>query len=215
MSKFCEIISSKSIMNKIRLLCLVMAICFTSGAKAQFYDRADEIYYYKLIRSYSEKFRQVVLPNGMPTLNYEKTGKIEVSDYVDDNSEVSIWNFDGRKAAQLDRQSLSVTKERMQKSPSYSEDLVETSDYNWKYISDSSYLREMKSKYSWLSSYLPRYGTMYERNGRPVIFSSDRYKMYEVTDLGFGHCYIYEYKRVDKSFFKVGRSRTPSGTLHE
>ena len=29
-----------------RLLFLVMAICLASGVKAQFYDSADDIYYY-------------------------------------------------------------------------------------------------------------------------------------------------------------------------
>lgn len=211
MSKFCEIISSKSIMNIIRLLCLVMAICFASGAKAQFYDRADEIYYYAEICEYEEE----TIPVGIAGIYSEKTGKIKKFEY-DGKESIQVWNFDGKKASRLGFYSFSIAKEYINKSSSYYEDLVETSDYDWTYTSESRYIREAKYKHTWLTSYLPVYGTMYENNGFPVIFSSDRNKMFMVCEsIRKGDYYILEYKRVDKSFFKVGRSRTPSGTLHE
>ena len=50
-----------------------MAICFASGVKAQFYDSADDIYYYI---SYDETTNPGYLPNRW----------------------VYIFNFDGKKA---------------------------------------------------------------------------------------------------------------------
>ena len=205
-------------MNKIRLLCLVMAICFASGAKAQFYDSADDIYYYEEFYVYYEKTKAVYYL-GMASATFEKTGIIEKKMYHETGYVplISVWNFDGRKAAMLALDSKSDVKENMKKSSSYYEDLVETKEYDWKYTSDSSYLREKKSENTWMISYLPGYGTIYERGkGETVIFSSDRNKMYKLVQDNFtGSCKIIECKRVDKSDFKVGRSRTPSGTLHE
>lgn len=186
-------------MKRLRFLLLSMVICLASGVKAQFYDSADDICYYKQICEYDEE-----------------TGKIKKFEKDDSNGDVQVWNFDGRKAARLEFCSLSLVKESIKRSSSYYEDLVETSEYDWTYTSVSPYIRECKSKKTWLASYLPGYGTMYEHNGFPVIFSSDRNKMYMVCEsVRKGDYFILEYKKVDKSFFRVGRSRTPSSTMHE
>lgn len=58
-----------------RLSFLVMAMCLASGVKAQFYDSADDIYFYLLESDGGSK-----------------------SIY---SSEVLVFNFDGRKACQL------------------------------------------------------------------------------------------------------------------
>lgn len=205
-------------MKQLRVLMFALAICFASGVKAQFFDSADEIYYYEEFYVYYEKTKAIYYL-GMASATFEKTGKIEKKMYHETGyvPRISVWNFDGRKAAMLGLDSKSEVKENMKKSSSYYEDLVETKDYDWKYTSDSSYLREKKSENTWMISYLPGYGTIYERGkGEIVIFSSDRNKMYKLYQDDFtGCCKIIECKRVDKSDFKVGRSRTPSGTLHE
>ena len=223
MSKFYEIISSESIMNKMRLLCLVMAIPFTCGVKAQFYDSADDIIFYKLNRVYSRQVFTFMNYNTRPFSWDRSLGELQVVNILDDNKEASvyIWNFDGHKATRLrDGYSVNIAKEKLLKSSSFYEDLVETQDYDWTY-SSASYVERIKNDNNplndWMVSYLPSHGTVYEKGSHTidmVIFSSDRNKMYRCDHEVVAE-YLYEYKRVDKSFFKVGRSRTPSGKLHE
>lgn len=206
MSKFCEIISSESIMNKMRLLCLVMAICFTNGAKAQFYDRADEIYFYAA---------------------YEDGGFVE-------KPAVIVFNFDGRKAAILNwnESGLSWTgiediKSKMKISTNYFEQQVETTDYDLKYVSYNKY--SVSKRYVGVCQNAnPVFGSSEVIDERNIIFEFSSSRDYcDVVEEGTtifpnwpphlnrSFTYKYKYKRVDKSFFKVGRSRTPSGTLHE
>ena len=96
-----------------RLFFLVMAICLASGVKAQFYDSADDIYYY---------------------VEY-KDGRI-----LDDGG-VFVFNFDGQKACFWD-ESVSSLKNNLKRNPSYYEDKVETTDYCLKYINDCRELVE-------------------------------------------------------------------------
>ena len=63
-------------------------------------------------------------------------------------------------------------------------------------------------------------GTIYKKPGSEFTytFSSDRNTL---TEVRYWNCYDgpvkcwSTFRRVDKNYFKVGRSRTPSGTMHE
>lgn len=182
-----------------RLLFLVMAICLACGVKAQFYDGPDDIYYY---------------------VEYKNGSFVE-------NGCVLIFNFDGIKAAELSGKysrmniwyragvKINDVKDNIKSNPLYYEEKVESEEYELTYMSNKAY--QCKSIRS-------------HQGGNAYInfnFSSDR------NTLDFSYHYWYTdplsrlngyygwkdeektYKRVDKSFFKVGRSRTPSGTLHE
>ena len=111
---------------------------------------------------------------------------------------VYIYNFDGMTAAELaggwNGEDIYIVKRRLQESPSYYEDKVETTEYRWKYVPSSS-------------------GVVYQNGSYKRIFSHDRSKL--IQDNGPDCRFKKYYKRVDKSYFKVGRSRTPSSTLHE
>ena len=113
-----------------------------------------------------------------------------------------IFNFDGRNAAELsgyyDGDNTSGVKGRMQNSPSYYEDKVENTSYDWEFVS---------------SSYD---GTVYKKpnSSSTYKFSSDRNVLTITWYSGESKCQRI-HKKVDKSFFKIGRSRTPSGTMHE
>lgn len=186
-----------------RLLFLVVAVCLASGVKAQFYDGADDIYYY-----------------------------VEYKDgIIVENGKVFVFNFDGRKAAILSsafgknsvsykgyvggNTSVNDVKSYLKSSPLYYEEKVESTEYELEYTSSNMYQCK--------STETGRSGQAYAN----FTFSSDR------NTLEYFHHYWYTdplnrlngyygwddvkktYKRVDKSFFKVGRSRTPSSTLHE
>jgi hypothetical protein len=119
-------------MKELRFLLLSMAICLASGVKAQFYDSADDIYYY--VESYTEvEEKTQVYWNGMPTARWEKTGKVRKENANEGSESVMIFNFDGMKAAELTGylggEKIYDVKKRMQENPSYYEDKVETTDY--------------------------------------------------------------------------------------
>lgn len=165
---------------------LGMAICLTSGVKAQFYDSADDIYYY---------------------VEY-KDGECVTDGYA------RIFNFDGKKAALLNMYKnngvgpytapVRVVKANIKNNPTFYEDLVETTEYSVKFSHGTVYTHN----YEFIDGY--------SHNTRFLSytyrFSSDRNYLYVSSNDYSGEI---TYKRVDKSFFKVGRSRTPSGTMHE
>ena len=191
-------------MKGFKLLLLVMAICLASGVKAQFYDGPDDIYYY---------------------VEYKDGNIVE-------NGKVFVFNFDGKKAAILSsafgkrsvdymgyvggNTSISDVKNYLKNNPSYYEEKVESTEYELEYTSSNTY--QCKS-----TETEGKRGQAYAN----FTFSSNR------NTLEYVHHYWYTdpfvrlngyygwddvkktYRRVDKSFFKVGRSRTPSNTLHE
>lgn len=188
-------------MKGLRFLLLGMAIWLASGMKAQFYDSADDIYYY--VEEYYEYEESATRMGPFFSIETYKTGKTIRNKPEGENAWVLIFNFDGLKAALLSSgHYIPTIKSHLKASSSYYEDKVETTDYNWKYVS---------------SSYA---GTVYERpnSKETYTFSSDRNTLIEsgYSPIGFeSFKHTRQYKRVDKSFFKVGRSRTPSGTMHE
>lgn len=180
-----------------RLLFLVMAICFASGAKAQFYDSADDIYYYLL---------------------ESKNGKtVSIKDQI-----VYIFNFDGRKAARLGTDSPQYVQERLQENPDYYAEKVETTKYDLEY-SSSSYGTCYKQEYTsrtWDSfagiTWVHNYNNTYEfSSSRSTLTLNKIVKGHMANGTPYTDNDILVFKRVNKSFFKVGRSRTPSGTLYE
>lgn len=177
-----------------KVLFLAMAICLASGVKAQFYDDADDIYYYV---------------------------KYEDGEYKND---VMVFNFDGRKAC-VWNSSVSSLKSIFKDSPSYYEEKVETTEYELRYRSSNIYMegedndKKPHKKYTFSSdrntlTYINHYGTTHFVPGHfvPGPFGPIGTPGEWVTDW---HNDKTIYKRVDKSYFKVGRSRTPSSTMYE
>lgn len=180
-------------MKGLRFMLLGLAICLASGVKAQFYDSADDIYYYLMYeREYDMPYLDTM--HGFPQwkTNHKKETYNESEEAV--CGRVIIFNFDGNKAAILaNNYNISSVKSYLQQSSSYFEDKVETTEYKLKYSSSSS-------------------GTVYKEGNNTYTFSYDRNTLVSYNPSNTNKCY---YKRVEKSFFKIGRSRTPNGTLHE
>lgn len=189
-------------MKGLRILLLGLAIGLASGMKAQFYDSADDIYYYVECNS-----------SGQPL----------------ENGSVTIFNFDGIKACDLagflrwkignfgSRSygcNVEDVKRNMQTSVTYYEDKVENTDYKLKYISGNKYQGAIDT-YSWTA---PNGSYCWDKETHTFDFSYDRKTMTdnieEKSHMGTNYSKK-QFKRVDKSFFRVGRSRTPSGTMHE
>lgn len=195
-------------MKGLRFLLLGMAICLASGVKAQFYDSADDIYYY---------------------VEYKDGSFV-------DNGKVLIFNFDGQKACVLDNTTIGSVKDKIKSKSDYYEEKVETTDYNYEYVYyDGTSYQHKGSQYSYFLNGTSKKGNVYTR----YTFSSNRNFMYNNSYKIETSTYSYirstppfdlvttpektstidmsggKYKRVDKSFFRVGRSRTPSGTMHE
>lgn len=190
-----------------RLLLLVMAICLASVAKAQFYDGPDDIFYYVEDYYEYEDYYWDMYPGTTIPKSPHYTGQIKTKKTDIDKATVLIFNFDGLKAAELTEtykgKHISWIKAAIANNPNCYEDKIETTDYDIKFSSKTA------SK------------TMYQKDGGTPFtsytytFSSDR-KTLRCADMqNPEHLATTVYKRVDKSFFKIGRSRTPSGTLHE
>lgn len=183
-------------MNGFRFLLLVMAICLASGVKAQFFDGPDDIYYYVEV---CYEYEETVMRPSLIGPQLYKTGKTIKKLPEKNKEDVLIFNFDGKNAAELSGGASTYgVKLKLQESPNYYEEKIETTDYEWEFISSS---------YSGTIYRYPRSNTTY-------LFSSNRYNLTATWYSGDCKCQK-TYKKVDKSFFKVGRSRTPSDTLHE
>lgn len=176
-----------------RLLFLVMAICLASGVKAQFYDSADDIYYY--VQIYNGKGGFV---EGTDRMKYAKNGE-KVWFGAKGEDWVRIFNFDGKKACCWSKSHVSSVKDNFKNNPNYYEDAIETTEYNVNFISCSS--TEI----------------IYKGGDTTFIFSKDRSMLTTIEEFWFNpdEIYVRFYKKVDKSYFKTGRSRTPSGTMYE
>lgn len=180
-------------MKGFRFLLLVMAICLASGVKAQFYDSADDIYYY---------------------VECDNNGQIK------DNGDVYIFNFDGKKACYWNYLVSSV-KNYLQSNPSYFEEKVETTEYNLKYTSGNTYRKSDGGE---------AYEDFYFSYSRGRMTRTNHWLKWIVPQVNAGMYGILpaygmayqkwtddktNYTQVEKSFFKIGRSRTPNNSLHE
>ncbi len=166
-------------MKELRFLLLGLVICLASGVKAQFYDSADDIYYYV----------------------YYDNGELKPYESVTGGA-CNIFNFDGKKACRLGSMSKSLVVDYLNKNPNHFEDAVETTEYSLKFVSSTPY------------------ETVYQTYSGDYTFkfSKDRNSLTIVWDKWYMGIHFHQeikHKKVDKSFFKVGRSKTPSGTMHE
>lgn len=181
-----------------RLLFLVMTICLASGVKAQFYDGPDDIYFYVSCD--------------------EDNGK------MDNNGYTLIFNFDGLKAANLaprkyygmEGEKVGDVKDNLRRNSSIYEERVEMADYDITFVTSTSsgITYKMKDEYHNATLYIGAYATI-----KKFDFSPNRDILYFVTEYkkANGKTEIIKnlYKRVGKSYFKSGRSRTASGTMYE
>lgn len=186
-----------------RLLFLALAICLASGVKAQFYDGPDDIYYYVEDYYEYEDFYWDMYPGTTIPKSPHYTGQIKTKKTETDKATVLIFNFDGLKAAELTEtykgKHISLVKAAIANNPTCYEDKIETTEYNIKYVSKTMYQKDGGTPFS---SYT-------------YTFSSDRQTLRCANMQNPEHLATTVFKRVDKSFFKVGRSRTPSGKLQE
>ena len=127
------------------------------------------------------------------------------------NKYVYVFNFDGRKACLLEWKSIADVKQHLRYNPDYYVDKEESSDYDLIYEASSQGYTSKGDKYY--------AGNVVITSDNIYQFSSDRSiltnKIYRRTSLGGSSITIKISKRVDKSYFKSGRSRTPSGTMYE
>lgn len=164
-----------------RLFFFVMAICLANGVKAQFYDSAEDIYYYV-------GYRNGNYTNGCRILNFDGTKACILNEYFyTENNPVCYYT-------------VKEVRDLIRNSPSYIEEQIEKGDYKIKFVSPNTYM------YS--------YDDQLGHNVQTLKFSLDRNFMYETIKYG-SHESVVKFKRVDKSYFKSGRSRTPSGTMYE
>ena len=185
-----------------RLFFFVMAICLANGVKAQFYDSADDILYYVEEYKESDEYKSTSLTSGYYTGRRLREIPKEKS-----KAHVMVLNFDGFKAALLNYYNSDVVekiKYTLSNNPSYYDEKVEIAEYNLQYESKTTS------------------DVIYKRKGESFKFSADRSFLkwvytWEGKDCSDGkpHTFVTTYKRVDKSYFKVGRSRTPSGTMYD
>lgn len=116
-----------------------------------------------------------------------------------------IFNFDGKKAFNLTYKydEVNEVKQNLLSNPNYYEELIETLDYNMFFIESNS------------SGTI--YGYSYNDDLK-FTFSKDRQFVttWQKVQGLYGNTIIeFRYKKVDKSYFRVGRSRTPSGKMYE
>ena len=150
----------------------------------------------------------ICLANGVAAQFYDEPDDIYY--YLEDSEDglkiskerqyVYIFNFDGKKACKLGWNSVSDVQNNLSNNPNYYVDKEETSIYNFEYESSS-------------------YGICYTRDYKEIkhmaLFSSDRETLNYILWYIDGSKREINCKKVDKSFFRLGRSRSPSGTMYK
>lgn len=167
---------------------LFMMMCVVYTAKAQFYDSANEIYFYKADNSENS------------------------------NAYVLVFNFDGRKAALLEQTTCASIQSNLKNDMDYYGKLVETTDYSLKYESSASGTRYTTEKtYSTTGLWLPG-ETWWHNTTTNYDFSSSRYTLtvssktisqsYEIAQVAGANPSTREststYTKVDKNYFING-----------
>ena len=180
-----------------RLFFLVMAICLTNGVQAQFYDGPDDIYYYVEEYNLADEY----IWNGSINFSGYYTGKTLKTFPKEGRATVYIFNFDGTKAALLGSRYVEEVKENLAKKTSYYEDKIETTEYRYNYVSSSASV----VTYIYKDESTTLYNFSKDRNTLTIEYRHKDGSHTEYTIL----------KRVSKSYFRIGRSRTPSGTMYE
>lgn len=203
-----------------QLLFTLVVLLSATMAYAQIEDPADEIHYFvKCEKS------DIMIDGALPK--------------VHDNTEVLIFNFDGEKACLLNYvpergvDVLKKVKQNMRTNPNYYEDLVETNDYDveyegvelftylykfdWQQITHETITGnglEIKHFYS-DKYYIQNYGSgpTSLRRVSDWIFFCPAYPLF--PDAGKHIVTETYFKKVPKSFFRSGRSKTPNKKLIE
>lgn len=184
-------------MKGLRFLLLGIAICFVCGVKAQFYDSANEICYYVT-------YENDQYTNGALVFNFDGKNGCILNQYQNDEGNYLLYTVDKIK---------SLIKEK----PTFFEDQIEVGDYRLSYTTNNTYSCSSVYKDTYYDSQLQSLRTVIYNEINTYQFSSDRSILYykcEERDHKVGITKR-TYKRVDKSYFKLGRSRTPSGIMHE
>lgn len=184
-----------------RWILFAMMVCLVSiiEVKAQYYDGPDDIWYY---------------------VQCDENGKIygkNVNIVKTNHSQCRVFNFDGRKAC-VWSYSIENVQRDLQSNPSHFEEMIETTEYDLKYTSNDTYRQEYDGG---------RYTEFHFSNSRSSLTVKYHYTAYRtgVTYMN-GMAFttgpfpeeedeITYYKKVEKSFFKIGRSRTSSSTLYD
>ncbi|MBR1466736.1 MAG: hypothetical protein IJ607_10315 [Bacteroidaceae bacterium] len=181
-------------MERKKIMLLVCFItCTYAMSFAQFYDSADELYF-----------------------------------YVDDTSNPDrcfIFNFDGTRACALNQHSgtstfigmygqnigsytdydhFNTVRAKIKQNPNYYEDRVENLDYKMYYDSSAS------------SSYtVYKFKRNWNQTTTTDVFEISPDRDYLYCNYGGGRNGSRKYIRVDKSFFRSGRSRNVEGGMYE
>lgn len=184
-------------MKGLRFLLLGLAVCLASGVKAQFYDSADDIYYYVT-------YKNGEYTNGCLVFNFDGKKGCVLNEYINDEGNVVSYTVDKIK---------NLIRER----PTYFEEQTEILEYKLQYSSNNTYTSTSIYKDNYYDNVLHIQRSEIYNEIYSYRFSNDRKTLYYTCKERDNKVGTTErtYKLVDKSFFKVGRSRTPSGTLHE
>ena len=121
-----------------------MAICLASGVKAQFYDSADDIYFY--VRTIDINSNE---PNDLPLVD------------------VLVFNFDGKRGTCFER-FVEKTRTLLEQDPNYFENQLETAEYNLEYVPST----KNGTTYRWKSNWTGDYYTYTFSSNRNELFSS-------------------------------------------
>lgn len=184
-------------MKGLRFLLLALVICLASGVEAQFNDSADDIYYYVT-------YENGQYTNGALVFNFDGKSGCILNQYKNDEGNYLLYTVDKIKGIIKDK-------------PTYFEDQIEVGDYRLSYSTNNTYCCSNVYRDTYYDSTLQSQRTAIYNEINTYQFSSDRSILYYTCEEKDHKVGVTKrtYKRVDKSYFKLGRSRAPSGTMHE
>ena len=175
-----------------------MAVCLASSMKAQFYDSADDIYYYVLEETSDHKKDNCFI------FNFDGKRACVLSQHTSTGTFNTLWGLQYGQAT--DYHESKDVKRIIKNNPNFFVEKIETLDYDMYYDGSLSSLYEVYIfKRNW--------------NGNIIAdkfeFSKDRSFVYVTLDYKKSYASRQKCIRVDKSYFRSGRSRNPSSSLYE
>lgn len=187
-----------------KFLLVVMAMCLTGVMKAQFYDDADDIYYY--VEYKNGDFRK-----SCRVLNFDGTKACILNEYRDSGIHGISTNDYYYNVDEI--------KSQIQQKSDYYEELVELKEYRLTYSSTASAYTYSNTLRVPSTDVWGNASDLIDNYVHKITFSGDRSLMYDTRTIKSNHAAngtdVITYKRVDKSYFKVGRQRTPSNKMYE
>lgn len=180
--------------RKKKFLLLACFVCTHALSFAQFYDSADDIYFY---------VDDTSNPNRCFVFNFDGTRACALNQY---SETTTFYSFYGQNVGSYTNyQTVNAVRYKIKQNPNYYEDRVENLDYKMYYNSSAS------------SASYTVYNFKRNCNQTTITdtfkFSSDRSYLY--SNYGGGREGTRKYIRVDKSFFRTGRSRNVGGGMYE